>query len=704
MDKGFTQGKMHSLLKPEDQRHPPLGQAALANLWGSVESDTESLAQERAHHKRHGHYDFLQNESADSLDEGSKKEETEDLQMYDSLEVRTHTHAKNKNPVLLQTEYSETQRDEREGRSLLSSDAYSDLRYDPNWRTNLKEAHRFNESPYNSVEALYNNSKDTSAQSHGDRKGQVIKGGYVVVTSPAPVVTPHLAGFESDRPYCLHPQNDAVSSAEANVSVPCSSSTKDESHKTQQRTFREKGENSCDKTDENTGWPELTEGLQSMHIQEYPQQRLRHTQGAQQRSTSPLRSPKTFSNKKPESLMEDIVERNKVTLGRIASKSGSYLKAHALKQEIPHHVKKVSQVSKGKKAEQKEYPNPSGKQQPPVPEIKTEHEDRLGSPLAGNPAVVTSLQPFSPAIHLNIHLNSPSHFLPLLQQTGQDAIINLAGLHGHRHWSPASEAALSPRKSSFISPDRMHTQLQHHILEFSPAQWQRTTASQWPSASEGEDQTGRQNEVHTKRFAQNLFRTPTSTSSQPSRPNLVLPPIGKSVMRKGPEGTSGQSVEHIHRSSFDGYLGQMKKEKQMKARVTYKVSILKDYKQLRSDIKLQGLGPDYSAMEKTKLYSNLIREQNKTISRIPFPPTKDPEGNDMKVPRMKALEYAKTIVKPPVQPKPKQTKKHQAEDFTGHAPFLHGLDMSQLATLELLRQRHEEERQAVALFRKVHAV
>lgn len=133
----------------------------------------------------------------------------------------------------------------------------------------------------------------------------------------------------------------------------------------------------------------------------------------------------------------------------------------------------VSQISKGKKGEQKEYPNPFRKQQPPVPEIKTEHGDRLGSPLAEKPAVVTSLQPFSPAIHLNIHLNSPSHLLPLLQQTGQDAISNLAGLHGYSHWSPASEATLSPRKSSFIFPDGMHTQLQHHILEFYPEQWQR---------------------------------------------------------------------------------------------------------------------------------------------------------------------------------------------------------------------------------------
>lgn len=106
-------------------------------------------------------------------------------------------------------------------------------------------------------------------------------------------------------------------------------------------------------------------------------------------------------------------------------------------------------------------------------------------------------------------------------------------------------------------------------------------------------------------------------------------------------------------------------------------------------------------LKRQKLYSNVIREQNKKISRIPFLLAKDPEGNDKKVPRMKALEYAKTIAKPPVQSQPKQRQKHRSEGFTEHASYL---DVSQLATLEVLRKRHEEEKQAVALFRKVPAV
>ncbi|KAG8008089.1 hypothetical protein GBF38_019071 [Nibea albiflora] len=65
----------------------------------------------------------------------------------------------------------------------------------------------------------------------------------------------------------------------------------------------------------------------------------------------------------------------------------------------------------------------------------------------------------------------------------------------------------------------------------------------------------------------------------------------------------GQTVNTagIHRSSSDGYLVQMEKQKQLRTRVTYKAYSLKDYKQLRSDINLRGLGPDYTAIQETPL-------------------------------------------------------------------------------------------------------
>ncbi|KAJ0004180.1 hypothetical protein NQD34_010394, partial [Periophthalmus magnuspinnatus] len=107
-------------------------------------------------------------------------------------------------------------------------------------------------------------------------------------------------------------------------------------------------------------------------------------------------------------------------------------------------------------------------------------------------------------------------------------------------------------------------------------------------------------------------------------------------------------------------------------------------------------------MRRQKLYSNLIREQNKTMSRMPCIPAKDTETNK-NVPRIKALEYAKTIAKPPP---PAQSKtKHKPEvNLTEHALCVEGLDLSQLANLEMLRKRHEQEKQAVAMLRKMHAL
>lgn len=40
-------------------------------------------------------------------------------------------------------------------------------------------------------------------------------------------------------------------------------------------------------------------------------------------------------------------------------------------------------------------------------------------------------------------------------------------------------------------------------------------------------------------------------------------------------------------------------------------------------------------MRRQRLYSNVIREQNKKISRMPFLPAKNLQGTDKKVPRMK---------------------------------------------------------------------
>lgn len=103
--------------------------AAPASRWDSVESDTESLAQERAYqqqlqihisHQDPNKYILPQNENADMLQQGvgededvSDDENGEDRLVYDSLEVAAHPFI-NRTPALLQTEYLDPQKDERE--------------------------------------------------------------------------------------------------------------------------------------------------------------------------------------------------------------------------------------------------------------------------------------------------------------------------------------------------------------------------------------------------------------------------------------------------------------------------------------------------------------------------------------------------------------------------------------------------------------
>ncbi|KAM8741639.1 jhy protein homolog isoform 2-T2 [Acanthopagrus schlegelii] len=354
---------------------------------------------------------------------------------------------------------------------------------------------------------------------------------------------------------------------------------------------------------------------------------------------------------------------------------------------------RVTQIGKEKKVQWKEYPNPPQQQQPPAIGVSAEWRGSLSYPLArpiagtqAKPQKMTSSQPLPHTVHLNINLSTSSHFLPLLQQRGQDTVINVASPHDAPQLSPTTEAEIA---------------LSHG-----------KTALHCPLFFVGKDQKWSSNEVHSTLFPQSLPRTPTTTLSMCSGSYTVLPPIGKPITGKESELSPCQSVSTaypIHRSNSDGYLVQMEKQKQLRAKVTYKAYSLKDYKQLKSDINLQGLGPDYKATEKTKmkrqrLYSIVIREQNRGMSRIPFLPAKDPEVNDKNVPRMRALEYAKTIEKPPVQFEPKQRQKHKSKGFTECTPFLEDLDMSQPVPLDVLRKRHEEEKKAVALFRKVHGV
>lgn len=104
----------------------------------------------------------------------------------------------------------------------------------------------------------------------------------------------------------------------------------------------------------------------------------------------------------------------------------------------------------------------------------------------------------------------------------------------------------------------------------------RTTALHCPLSFEGNDQNWSSNEVHGTQFPQSLPRTPTTTLSMGSGSYTVLPPIRKPMTGKESESSPCQSVSTaypVHRSNSDGYLVQMEKQKQLRAKVTYKVGV-----------------------------------------------------------------------------------------------------------------------------------
>lgn len=85
----------------------------LAEQWDSAESDTESLAQEKAYQQQqktlketeHTLSGIEKKDSSQcgySKDESEREDESEALQVYDSLEEVTHPHAR-RTPTLLQT-------------------------------------------------------------------------------------------------------------------------------------------------------------------------------------------------------------------------------------------------------------------------------------------------------------------------------------------------------------------------------------------------------------------------------------------------------------------------------------------------------------------------------------------------------------------------------------------------------------------------
>ncbi|CAJ1064726.1 jhy protein homolog isoform X2 [Xyrichtys novacula] len=598
-----------------------------------------------------------------------------------------------------------------ESSQLLSDDGDSDLCCDLNWRSDLKSADNFEGS--RQLTAVEHNpilKICASMSSMCSQAEVVLKGGYRLISDTLPSVemtSPMTPLVESDQPYHLHPLDSETGSViypnskdytiqprseEAGLSSPLSSFTEDEEDK------------------------------HAMHVQQckiYNQQELSDTEA--KTNTTQQTSPKVLSQRELEGLTKDFIKLNQVTGRRNKAGPNSYMMVHALKKEALKKEKvtecypsggqedssnnelkqiqttqqlRITQTCKGKRVQQKERSSPPRQQQPPSLGIRAEQRNSLNNALA------------RPTDFLQPNNNQDTH-LPPFQQKGQ--AINPAS--GCPHWISASEAELRLSPPCLLKNQTEVTQssqkgadlqLQTLNLDGTPKTFQRTTAWKWFLSCERVSERKSPNEVHFHETPHHL-RTPSTTSLPGSSPYTVLPPIRKPLIEREAEMVPDQSVnttDILQRSSSDSYLVQMERQK---------VFSLKAYEQLKTNVTLKGLDPSKKVIENTKLkrqklYSNVIHEQNKKISRIPFLLAKDPQGDNKKVPRIKALEYARTVAKRSLQSQPKQRQRSPSGGSTGRSPYMEGLDVLQPAALDVLKKRHEEEKQAVALFKKVHAV
>uniref|UniRef100_A0A8C0XA84 Junctional cadherin complex regulator n=1 Tax=Castor canadensis TaxID=51338 RepID=A0A8C0XA84_CASCN len=192
-----------------------------------------------------------------------------------------------------------------------------------------------------------------------------------------------------------------------------------------------------------------------------------------------------------------------------------------------------------------------------------------------------------------------------------------------------------------------------------------------------------------------------------SSSSVTFPPIlsrVKSESQLSSERSHRNQVKLSH-SNSEGYLFQLEKGKKHRKRSSIKTSKLKGYQ--KRDVKLGGLGPDFESIRdkmqrlaQQKEYAEQVKEYNmKALSVLSKSQTAKPETKSA-APRQKALEYAKTI------PKPKSSNlTDQAAKKKKHSTY-GGKEESfpEISLLEILQNRHEREKQAVAAFKVLHIV
>ncbi|XP_016118692.1 uncharacterized protein C11orf63-like isoform X1 [Sinocyclocheilus grahami] len=706
---------------------------ALPLMWDSLESDTESLVQEEYQRELQMRIDLISAVKPKQHDK-TDTEEPENLDVYDSLDLKPRQVKGQHDPL----------------RESPPEDQYADLRYDPNWRKNLEGAYFLNQLNAKLSLDSFEESEDSLEPLENVPLG--CKQEYVVVSNPPTVQTDSALSPPPSSPFHLHPQQEYI------IDPPESKS-------------------SCMSSE---GTPQ--DNVKHLNIKSVPLQK---------------RSSRHPSNPRPVRAREDIVERNKATLGINTHKQGSYLKACQQKDKtdetkqprqtsyetISTHSPESQdnvwdpelmwlQKTQNLKLSHKE------KKEPKRRERSSNHPDQLKPPESKPRAhlkPLTERQVISadhlpqdseeaythdppqhqsglpshthapPTVNLNINLHTPANHTQPLNISQKETVFTLVsqalqwdrtnlfnppilqqGYPFYPYVPPNSVGQMGLAPKAVVSSPAPKSEVvqvvdrsvpQRHGAKSTPNTFEKASFKNHNRCRIPVLKLPTSSQVEASHYPPELFpidesMEPCAHPTQISGPYTVLPPIARTNGNDTElcSDRSEQQLNPIHRSSSEGYLSQMEKHRQLKANSNYKAYTLKDYKNMKQEVKLGGLGPTNTIPEavaekirRQKLYSNVIHEQNKKISRIPSLSAKDPVGNDNKdtVPRRKALEYAKNIAKPKPPPKPKDRPREQNVSMRPQYP--QEMDPFNLATLEMLR-RHEEEKCAVARFRTIHAI
>ncbi|XP_059400517.1 jhy protein homolog isoform X2 [Carassius carassius] len=673
-------------------------------MW---DSDTESLVREEYQRELQVRTDLISAAKSKQHD-ATDIEEPENCDVYDSLDLKPRK-MKGQRDLL---------------RESTPEDEYADLRYNPNWRKNLEGDHFLNQLNTRLSPDSFEESEDSLEPLEKVRLG--CRQEYVVVSNPPTTQMDRALSPTPSSPFHLHPQQeDIINSHESKSS--CMSSE---------------------------GTPQ--DNVKHLNVKSVPPQK---------------RSSRHPSNPRPGRAREDIVECNKATLGINIHKQGSYLKARQQEDKtdetkqprqtsyetISTHspesqdnvldpelmwlqkTQKLKQSHKEKKELKRRERSSNHQNQLKPPEskprahfeplterhvISTDHLPQDSEEVythdppqhqSGHPSHTHA----PPNLNLDINLHTTANHTQPLNISQKETLFTLVS------------QVLQRNRTDLFNPPILQQALKSGVLQAVDR-----SVPQWHAGKPTPNTFEKTSFKNHNRLRIPVLKLPTSSQveashyppeflpideesvepcalpTQISGPYTVLPPIAKANCSDTElcSDRSDQQLNPIQRSSSEGYLSQMEKHRQLKANSNYKAYTLKDYKNMKQEVKLGGLGPTNTIPEavaekirRQKLYSNVIREQNKKISRIPSLSAKDPVGSDNKdtVPRRKALEYAKNIAKPKPPPKPKDRPREQ--NVSAQPQYPQEMDPFNLATLEMLR-RHKEEKCAVARFRTIPAI